>query len=111
MSTGEVKRELVGVPHRVITVHALQRFSDQSVKAPHPRLTQLRVEHLLQQRMGEVVTNGVDVPGLDQHALSDQLVEGGNDLRLVQAGYFGESVVRGARPDDSGEVSHRACAG
>ncbi len=103
-----MQRELVGMAEGSIPVEALESLGDRRVEKSRAGLSQLGVDHLLQQRMREVVIDRVDAAGLRQHSLREQLVDGTDDLRLREAGYSRQRVVIGARTDDGREIGERA---
>ena len=96
--------ELVGVREGGVAVDAFQRFRDRRVKRPSARLAKLRVDHLLQQRMGKVVADRIHASRLCQDTLGQELVEPGDDLRLGQTGDAGQGFVPRSCADDRSEI-------
>jgi hypothetical protein len=106
-----VKRELVRVRQRGITIELLERLGDRRMEETRPCLSEIRVNDLLQQRVREVVADAVDASGLLKNLLAEELVERGHDVRLGEARYPRQRIVGRARSDDGGEIGDGPCAG
>ena len=86
MGAGKMERELVGVAECSAAIKALERFGDGGVQKPRAGLPQLGVDHLLEERVREIVVNRINASGFRQHALTEQLVHGRDDFHLGQRG-------------------------
>ena len=103
-----MERELVGVIECRVAIMALEGFAYRRVQKPRACLSQLGVDHLLEQRMGEIVVDRVDASCLRQYSLSEQLVDTGDDIDLGQPGDFRQRLIGGARADHRGEIRERS---
>jgi hypothetical protein len=66
-----MERKLVGVCERAVSVQTLERFGDRGVKKPSPRLSQLRVDDLLQQWVRKIVADSIDASRLNEDPLRE----------------------------------------
>ena len=99
-----VKRELAGVRHRPRTVQRFERFGDRAVQRARSSESELGVQCLLQQRVGEVVDDVASVLALSEHVGAAKLIDRRDEHIVICPARRLQLVVRRSRSEHGRDV-------